>query len=79
MSELFKLGEDYTVYKTLNVNPVEKDKILLNEYLKLKLYRLFDYKYSRTEKIVNSLPDGMDKFKERKLGHTGLNVIILLQ
>jgi hypothetical protein len=57
LSELFKLGEDYTIYKALNVNPVEKDKILFNEYLKLKLYRLFDFKYTRTEKTVNSLPD----------------------
>ncbi len=64
LSELFKVAEDFIVYRALNASPVEKEKILLVEYLNLKLYRLFDYKYIRTEKIINSMPDSMNKFKD---------------
>lgn len=63
-SELFKLAEDYLVYANLNKNVIEKEKILLQEYLDKNLVKLFDSKYKKTKKYVESLPDNDHKFRD---------------
>ncbi|MEO8664012.1 MAG: hypothetical protein ABI462_00835 [Ignavibacteria bacterium] len=62
-SELYKLGEEFLVYKNLNRNVIEKEKILLQELLDKKLFNLFEIKYKQTKKTVEKLPDNDEKFK----------------
>ena len=75
-SELYKLGEEYLVYKYLNENPVEREKILLREFLDKKLVKLFDSKYKKTKKYLEALPDNEDKFRNISFLN-GVNLTLL--
>ncbi len=63
LSELFKLGEEFSIIRRLDTNPVEKEKLLLQNYLDKKLFKLFESKYLKTKKIVDLMPDNDVKFK----------------
>ncbi len=63
-SELFRLCEEFVVYNSLKSNISEKDKILLKYYLDNKLYRLFESKYQKSKRMVESMQDNEDKFRE---------------
>lgn len=63
LSELFKLSEEFIIFKNLDKNEAEKDKILLKEFLEKKLYKLFESKYARTKAKIDSMPDNDEKFR----------------
>jgi hypothetical protein len=63
-SELFKLAEEYLVYRNLSKEAIEKEKILLKEYLEKKMIKLFESKYRKTRKYLEALPDNDNKFRD---------------
>lgn len=75
-SELFKLGEEYYIYKFLKDNPVEKDKILLQKYLSKKLYNLFEIRYNKTKSILKNTPESEKKFRDNSFLNS-LNLSLL--
>ncbi|MEO8447641.1 MAG: hypothetical protein ABI528_09110 [bacterium] len=62
LSELFKLAEEFMIYKTLKENPLEKQKLLLLSYYKNKNVRLYESKYNIFNNQLQSLPDNDLKF-----------------
>lgn len=63
LTELLKLAESFLVYSKLNQEHIEKDKMLLEEYLSRRLTKLFEIKYRKTKKFVATLPVNEYKFK----------------
>lgn len=62
-SELFKLGEDYIAFEHLKKHNIEKEKILLTEYLDRRLHNFFESKYRKTKKLVDAMADNDYKFR----------------
>lgn len=62
-SEMFRLCEDFIVYNKINSNSFEKEKFLLPYYLDKKLFRLFENKYARDKKLLESQPDSDNKYR----------------
>lgn len=62
-SEMFKLCEDFIVYNKINSDSFEKEKFLLPYYLDKKLFRLFENKYVRDKKELESQPDSENKYR----------------
>jgi hypothetical protein len=63
LSELYKLGEEFIIFKRFKEVSVEREQLLLQEYLKKRLFRLFESKYRKTKKMVEYMPESSDKFK----------------
>lgn len=78
LSELFKLAEEFLIYRNLNKRVIEKEKILLNEYLENKMISLFESKYKKTRRQLESLPDSEDKFRNISFLN-GVNLSLLNQ
>lgn len=63
LTELFKLAEEFLVFRRLESLPFEKDKLLLQEYLEKNLLKLFESKYKNANKNLDSMPDSDSKFR----------------
>jgi hypothetical protein len=61
-SELFKLGEEFLIYKTLRENSTEKDRILLLAYHNNKSKKLFLNRLSRAKKTLDDMPESDSKY-----------------
>lgn len=62
LSELFKLGEEFIIYKTIKENSLEKQKILLKAYLKDKNSKHYELNFHSVEKLLSRLPENDMKF-----------------
>lgn len=76
LSELFNLGEEFIVYRKLHDDNVEKDKIILGEYLNNNLYKLFEQKYKKTRKNVESGKNNDNKYRNISFLN-GINLSLL--
>lgn len=62
-SELFKLAEEYLIFKSLKKSKIEKNRILLQSYLDCNLSKYFEGRYKKVKKIMENLPDDELKFQ----------------
>lgn len=62
-SELLKLAEEFLVHNHFRKKIMEKEKILLLEFLDKKLFTLFENKHKKTRKLLESMQDNDDKFR----------------
>lgn len=62
MSELFKLGEEYLIIKTLKENKAERNRILLLAYNNKKSTSFFEKQYTRSKKVLDSEPESDIKY-----------------
>lgn len=63
LTELFRIIEEFIVFKRLNDDPIEKEKILLQEYIETGNYKLFDSKYKKIRKKAEELKESNHKFR----------------
>lgn len=61
-SELFKLAEEYLIYKTLKENHSEKNKILLLAYHRKRINKLFQKQLKKSVSYNNSIPESDTKY-----------------
>lgn len=61
-SELFKLGEEFLIHRTLQENKTERDRILLLAYHKNKSNKHFRNRMSRSRKSVEDMPESDSKY-----------------
>lgn len=75
-SELFKLGEEFLIYKSIKENKFERDKLLLNSFIQNNLEKFFESYYRKTFKEIDSLKDEDLKFANIQYLQT-LNLVYL--
>ncbi len=63
-SELYKLAEEFLIFVSLRKKEIEKDILLLEEMNERKLNRGFKNKIRQTERQINSLSIGDEKFQQ---------------
>lgn len=63
-SELFKLGEEFLIFKSLQVDEVERDKILLKTLTQRKLHRFFEARHKKALERIDSTPNDTEKFRD---------------
>lgn len=61
ISELFKLAEEYLIYKTLKENKTERNKILLTAYSNGRSEKLFEMQLKKSKGIIESFPESENK------------------
>lgn len=62
ISELYKLGEDFLIFKSLKTNKTEKDRILLMSFYERKLSKLFQNQLTKSKNSLRNKKDGDLKF-----------------
>lgn len=60
-SELFKLGEEFMIQKTLRENKPERDRLLLLAYHNDKSKKLFSNRLNSAKKSVDAMPESDTK------------------
>ncbi len=61
-SELFKLGEEFMIQKTLRENKPERDRLLLLAYHNDKSKKLFSNRLNSAKKSVDAMPESDTKY-----------------
>ncbi|MBS1517317.1 MAG: hypothetical protein JSS91_04450 [Bacteroidetes bacterium] len=61
-SELLKLGEEFIIYKNVKGDEIQRDYILLDAYLKNKMFRFYEGKYKKALKFLDSHKTDDKKF-----------------
>lgn len=61
-SELYKIGEDYLLFKSLGSNGIVREKIILEALFSRNLDKFFESNYKKTMQNFGSMPDDEKKF-----------------